>query len=258
MPIHSSIGQLVSPHTSCRSPSCSVLAQPSRTRTNFENVQPSDFNQTVPINGTTIIPLHDIDDIPKDALGQLKLNYVNPVGGHQLVLGKIFNIVTDPTQPKSITWNQNALATSTNPSSNQLSATASVPNGPSPFTPPSPSTDSSHLSSTFSTTSSSTSIVAHPTTSTTTKPSTGLQGGTIAAIVLGIFLSITFAIASGAVWRLYQHNKKRDMTEGPPTASSLDVLPSQTTYHPTPQELYAVTAPKELYPDNGRKELPGE
>ncbi|KAL8735450.1 MAG: hypothetical protein Q9181_002831 [Wetmoreana brouardii] len=195
-------------------------------------MQPADFNRTVPINGTTIISFHDIDE---SALSQLNLNYVNPVGGRQKIVGKLFDIDTDPTQPKSITWNQNALATSTNSS----------------FTSLSPSTDSSHFSS-------ATSTIARPTTSITTKPSTGLQGGSIAAIVLGIFLSITVAAASGTVWHLYRHNKKRDVTRGPPTASSLYFLPSQTTYHPTPQEMDAVTVRNELYPDNGRTELPGE
>ncbi|KAG7008904.1 hypothetical protein G7Y79_00004g014880 [Physcia stellaris] len=61
------------------------------------------------LNGTEIVSL---DNIASDGLGQLNLNYVDPVDGHKLITGAIFHINHDLTQPKAMTWNQNALLSS--------------------------------------------------------------------------------------------------------------------------------------------------
>jgi len=205
-----------------------------------------ELNQTVSLNGTKIVPLNYIDT---DGLGQLNLNYVDPDGSHQKITGTIFTINHDPAQPKAVTWNQNAL-TSSSPSTTSSQQAASTSTPFAPTTSPSSTT----LSSLSNTVTSST-IPQPPTfTSSTAKTSSSFRGGYIVSIVLGIILGILVTALLIMLWIRWQRKKR--LSEQDVRMPSAATPPNSTRY--PIQEKDAITVPNELLSGHERWELPAD
>lgn len=200
-----------------------------------------EFNHSTQLNGTEIVSLQNI---ASDGLGQLNLNYVDPVGGHKLITGAIFNINHDPTQPKAITWNQNAL----------LSSSTKSPAASS--TPTLLSSTTATLSTSRTSVSTAANTVALPPTVTAT-PSAGKNassptGTMIASIVLGTVLGVILAAALIMLWT--RRRRRRKTSEQAIRLPSATPLPVDTTTSAL-QEKDAGAASSELRAGDGRWEL---
>lgn len=185
-----------------------------------------ELNQTVSLNGTKLVPLDYIDS---DGLGQLNLNYLDPDGSHQKVVGTIFTINHDPTQPKAVTWNQNALSSSSpSTTSSQQAAPTSTPLAPSTVLQPPTLTPS------------------------TANTSSALGGGHIASIVLGTILGILVTALLIMFW-IRRHRKKRLSKQDVRRPSA--ATPPNSTWYPL-HEKDAITVPNELSSGHAQWELP--
>ena len=172
-------------------------------------------------------------------MGQLNLDYVDPDGREQRVLGTIFTINYDTNQRKAITWNQNAL------SSSSFSTTSSQP--PTPTLAPS----ASLVSTLTNTPTSSTALQS----STSTPPTaSAFRRGDLASIVLGTVLGILITALLIMFWIRWQRKKRLlEQEVGMPSA----VAPSSNTGSSI-QEKDAVTAPNELLGVHQSWELPSD
>ena len=204
------------------------------------------MNQTVSLNGTKIVPLNYTDS---RSLGQLKLNYVDPDGSHQLITGAIFSIDHDPTQPTAVTWNQNALTSSSPSTTSSQRATSSSTPSISTTTPS--STTISPLANTPTSP-----TIPQPSTS---RPSTGktslaFRGGDIASIILGTVIGILVTALLIMLWiRRQRKQRTSEQNARMPSAAT----PPDSTRHSV-QEKDAVIVPNELMSGHGRWELPAE
>lgn len=192
------------------------------------------------------MPLNYIDS---DGLGELNLNYIDPDGSHQKVIGTSFTINHDPTQPKAVTWNQNALTSSSLSTTSSQQAT-SIPT-PSALTTAPSSTTLSTLANTLTS-----STIPQPSTSTpsTAKTSSAFQGGDIASIVLGTILGVLITALLIMLWiRRQRKIRTSEQDVRMPSATT----PPYNTRHSI-LEKDAVTAPNELLSDHGRWELPAD
>ena len=163
--------------------------------------------------------------ISSDGLGQLNLDYIDPVSSRKRITGAIFHVNHDPTQPKAITWNQNALSPSSSTSaSTSTSAATSTPETAASITTL-PSLTSSYLQAA--------NTISHPYTSTSTSTSLPVKSSSsssakTASITLGTVLGIVFAMALFMFWIRKRRQKKRSAQNvGVPPATPLPV-PRQT------------------------------
>ena len=191
--------------------------------------------------------------ISSDGLGQLNLNYLDPVSSHQKALGAIFHVNHDPTQPKAITWNNEALSPSPS-SSTAAAATAAATSTPelaASITATPSSLASSFLQaatrpSSYTSTSTSTSAPLPA------KSSSSSSGAEIASITLGAILGIVFATALFMFWtRRRRQEKALSQTVCAPSATPLPVYPRTFAIH----EADAEVAATELADQHGRWEL---
>lgn len=196
-----------------------------------------EINESVPLNSTKLITL---DYIGAEGLGQLNLNYVEPAGSHQKASGKLFHINHDSTQPNAVTYNQNAIHTTSTPAAATPTSSPSSPSLPA-------STENILISSTVAPQLGTSS----PAPNNITSPN--IQGRDIAIIALGVILGIT--VATGLVlYRLLRRRIQRASLE----ASRNALLPALSP-PPTNQlcETDAATPPNELPSKHDQPELPG-
>ena len=195
-----------------------------------------EINESVPLNSTKLITLEDTD---AEGLGQLNLNYVDSAGSHQKAIGELFHINHDTTQPSAVTYNQNAIHTT------------SIPPAATPTSSPS----SPNLSASTENILTSSTVARQPWTSPAPNNMTSstIRRGDIASIVLGVILGITVATVL-VLYRILRRRRQRASLE-----ASTSVLLSAPGSPPTYElcEADAATPPNEVPSKHDRPELPG-
>ena len=171
--------------------------------------------------------------ISSDGLGQLNLDYIDPVSSRKRITGAIFHVNHDPTQPKAITWNQNALSPSSSTSTSTSTATSAAAATSTPETAASITTVPSSLTSSYL---QAANTISHPYTSTSTSTSLPVKSSSsssakTASITLGTVLGIVFATALFMFWIRKRRQKKR-------SAQNVGVSPA--TPLPVPRQTFAI------------------
>ncbi|MCJ1301181.1 hypothetical protein MMC08_003980 [Hypocenomyce scalaris] len=196
------------------------------------------LNQSVPANGTKELPL---DVANESYLGQLHLNYTAADGSPQKVLSPFFQVNHDSTQPTAVTWNQQALSTTSPSPTSQISVSPAIP------TSKISATSTPTLNSSFTLNPSPASLVSSltPSPSPAAKGSS-LSGGAITGIVVGALVGVGLGAALLMILRV--RRRKRVQSEDRPPPFDFPPPLQEKDGHPRPEN--------ELSGDGGLWELP--
>ena len=172
-----------------------------------------------------------LNTVNADGIGQLNLDYTDPVGSRQRAPSRIFDIYHDTTQRKPVIWNLGALNGSTTQKSESHHPTLAAARPSSSFT--------AILSSTL------TSMTSYRTIQTTAEPASQ-------NVILGSMLLITLT-ALLALFCLRRGSNQLLQTRSSPQASQ----PSRRNEYVV-QEIDGAVFRNEMPSEQGRWELPIE